>query len=94
MNVTTRFAPAEQQMSCHLDDESVLLALRSGTYYGLNPIASRVWRLLQEAPRTLDEILDVLVAEFDVERAQCAADVRALLNEMIAAGLVAADEPA
>lgn len=63
------------------DDESVLLDLDRGVYYELNAVGTRVWELLQQ-PRAAAELPDILAGEFEVDPAQCAADVEQLLNDL------------
>ena len=76
------------QVSCDLADEVVILSLSTGEYYGLNPIAARIWSLVQE-PRRVAEIRDTLLAEYDdVTPADCSAQVLALLEEMAAIDLI------
>lgn len=69
------------QVSCDLADEAVVLSLKDGVYYGLNPVAARVWELIQE-PRSLREIRDRLLEEFDVEDGACTQDLLALLVQL------------
>ena len=52
----------------HLNDEAVLLDLKSGTYFGLNDVGARTWQLILEHGR-LSHVLDVLLQEYAVERA-------------------------
>lgn len=83
----SRIAAGGKQVSCELAGEVVLLQLDSGIYYGLDPVGSRVWQLLQE-PRSFAELQDALLAEFEVEPERCAGDLRVLLGELDAAGLI------
>lgn len=76
--------------TCELDGESVVLSLTSGTYFGLNEVGARVWQLLAQ-PRTIDAICGVIAAEYEVELAQCLADVLALIEQLSSAGLVAVE---
>ena len=78
---TTKFSAISQQVSCELADETVVLALDEGIYYGLNPVGRRIWELLTEA-RTLKEICDVLLNEYNVELERCEQEVRTLLDEL------------
>jgi hypothetical protein len=57
-------------------------------YYGLTGAGARIWELVQ-TPRTIDEILTAITAEFDVDRQRAAADLDALLADLQARGLVA-----
>ena len=68
-------------------DELVILNLRDGVYYGLEDVGARLWTLLQ-GPVSVTAIRDVLVSEYDVEPARCGRDVRALLGELAARGLI------
>lgn len=78
---------AKDQVSCDLGGEAVILHLTSGIYYGLVAVGARIWELLQK-PRTLNEIRDVLVTEYEVEPDRCEQDLRALFQEMSAQGLI------
>jgi hypothetical protein len=65
----------------NLEGEAVLLDLGSGTYFGLNEVGTRVWQLV-EAGRRPAEIVDVLTAEYEADRATIEADVTRLLDEL------------
>jgi hypothetical protein len=49
-----------------------------------------VWRSLAE-PRSFEQLRDALIADYDVSSEQCSAELKALLDEMVANGLVAVD---
>jgi hypothetical protein len=78
---------AEDQVSCDLEGEAVVLKFGTGVYHGLNEVGARAWGLVQR-PATFREVLDAVVAEYDVEPEQCAQDLHALFAEMAAAGLI------
>lgn len=82
-----RFVVTDQQITSQLGDESVILALGDGIYYGLDEIGTRIWTQLQ-SPRSIKEICDTLVENYDVERATCGEAVAALLQDMEARGLL------
>lgn len=66
-----------------LGGEIVLLNLKTGIYFGLDPVGTRIWHLIQEH-RSLRKVLDALVEEYKVTEAQCAQDLLnfiALLRE-------------
>ncbi len=83
------FQIPEHVLSRKLEDEIVLLNLDSGEYFGLNDTGTRVWELLV-AGRGRSEIVDQLIAEFEVDRERASGHVAALCKELIAAGLLAA----
>lgn len=74
-------------------DEAVLLDLRRGTYFTLNPTAAWLWTRI-EAGATLAELRDGLVASHDVDAATAWADLVALVAELLDAGLVERVDPA
>lgn len=78
---------APDQVSSELVDESVILNLKTGMYYGLNEVGASVWQLLQQ-PKTVADICDAIEQEYDVDTTQCEADVLTLLKDMIEAQLV------
>jgi len=65
-----------------LDGEVVMMNLEKGEYYGLNPVASRIWELLADA-MTLENLLNKLVEEFEVNFEQCQADTEGFIVDMI-----------
>jgi hypothetical protein len=48
-----------------LDGEAVILQLEAGMYYGLDPVGTRLWQLI-EAHGELRPVLDAALQEFDV----------------------------
>ena len=65
----------------------MILHLGSGTYYGLNAVGSTVWDLIQEA-RTIAEIHDRLLQQYEVDSGECERDLRNVLDDLSKAGLV------
>ena len=67
--------------------EIVLLDLESESYFGLDPVGSRIWTLLQ-AGRKVGEVVDEILREFDVDRKTVEADMAELLERLSEAGLI------
>ncbi len=82
---------AQDQVSVDLDGEVVILNLKDGVYYGLETVGARVWKLIQE-PKTLKEILEILLQEYDVEPDRCARELQALLEDLAAKELIEVQE--
>jgi hypothetical protein len=74
-------------LASEFGDELVILNLRDGVYYGLEDVGARIWKLLQK-PVSVIAICDEIVAEYDVEPRRCERDLRSLLGELLAKGLV------
>ena len=80
----------EQVVTRQVGDETVLLNLESGTYFGLDPVGSRFLELLA-AEGALTAVIARMLEEFEVSEAQLEADLLRLAEEMLASGLL---EPA
>lgn len=78
---------AKDQVSADLAGEAVIFNLESGVYYGLDAVGARIWSLIQE-PRTLNEIRDAILEEYEVEPDRCERDIVALLEQLVDAGLI------
>jgi Coenzyme PQQ synthesis protein D (PqqD) len=84
----------QDQVSTKLENEAVILNIKDGVYYGLNPVGARIWDLLQE-PVTVGEIRDILVDEYEVDPLRCKEDLLNLLQDLSDRGLIGlTDEPA
>lgn len=86
-NKDTTVAAVKDQVSCALKGDTVILHLGSGTYYGLNAVGSTIWNLIQE-PRTIEEIRDTLLQQYEADAGECERDLLNLLDELTEAGLV------
>jgi len=76
-----------EQVSCPLGEESAILNLKNSVYYGVNAVGARVWKLLQH-PRSVEELRDALVDEYEVDAKRCERDLIALLEKMRSEGLI------
>ena len=66
-------------MARTVGEETVLLDLASGTYFGLDPVSTRIWHLLSEG-NTVAAVCDNMLTEFDVTRDTLEADVASRPN--------------
>jgi len=89
LTLDTVVVASSEQVSSKLGEEVVILNLRNGVYYGLDPIGTRIWELIQE-PRSVRQVCEVLLEEYDVTFEQCAEDVLALMRDLQAQGLIEA----
>lgn len=87
LSVRSIVIAAPEQVSCPLGEESAILNLKNTVYYGLNPVGARVWNLLQQA-RTVGELRDTLLDEYDVDAGRCETDLLELLEKMRSEGLI------
>jgi hypothetical protein len=78
---------SKDQISCDLGEEVAILGMKNSVYYGLNPVGARVWCLLQR-PRSIGEICQTIVGEYEVTAERCQGDLIKLLQQMLNEGLV------
>ena len=64
-----------------VNDETVLLELESGQYYGLDAVGTRLWQLLTELGST-DAVEAAAAEEFDVTPADLRRDIANLVHEL------------
>jgi Coenzyme PQQ synthesis protein D (PqqD) len=80
-------AVAGEQVSCPLGDEAAILSLENSVYYGVDAVGARVWKLLQQ-PRSVGQLRDTLIEEYEVDRVRCEHDLLAFLEHMLREGLI------
>ena len=78
---------AREQVSSDLGSEVAILGLRRNVYYSLDGVGKRVWELIQ-SPRTVSEILENLLSQYQVDDARCREDLLSLLRTMEEQGLI------
>ena len=74
-------------VSAPMDDEVVILSVERGSYFGLDEIGSEIWHRL-ETPVRVEALCDALVAKYDADRSIIERDVLALLERLVAEGLI------
>jgi len=88
VSMASTVALSKDQVSCELGDEAALLNLAKGIYYGLNETGKLIWTRLQQQPQTVEQVVDAVMAEYDVDRERCERDVMELLGKLLAEGLI------
>ena len=70
-----------------LSGEAVILNLKTGTYFGLNEVGTRIWHLLEKQAAE-DKIIEALVSEYAVDEDQARQDLTALISRLTDKGLL------
>jgi hypothetical protein len=87
LSVHSVVVAAGEQVSCPLGEESAILNLKNSVYYGMNAVGTRVWTLLKQ-PRSIEELRDTLLTEYEVGAELCERDLLDLLEKMRSEGLI------
>jgi hypothetical protein len=72
------------------EEGAVLLHVGTGQYHTLNPVATRIWELL-ESPRTESELSRHLQGEFETGGESLEVDLRTFLQELSVRNLIHLD---
>ena len=73
--------------SRHLDDEVVILNLESFTFFGLDPVGTRIWTLLKEHG-SIGSVLEIMEQEYDADAVQLQDELLRLTAELCDEGLI------
>ena len=82
-----RIVASSQQVAADMMGEAVILNTNSGVYFGLNPVGTRIWELVQQ-PILMQTIQQTILDEYDVDPERCEQDIQHLLGKLVDAGLV------
>ena len=89
MDLSTNLTRSEKIVFTHLDDTIVMMDVEEGHYYELDPIATRIWELIEEGS-TVGAICDALVEQYEVDPQECRQDTLEFLERAAERGLVLA----
>jgi hypothetical protein len=82
-----RLGRTQEMLGTELDQETVLMSIDAGAYYGLAGTARSVWAKL-ETPLTFSALVDELAKEYEITPEACAADLQQFLGTLEQEGLL------
>ncbi len=65
-----------------IGDEAVLLSAEDSSVHSLDPVGTRIWELC-DGEKTVSEIVDQVVSEFEVDRETAEKDVVEFIDELM-----------
>ena len=84
---SSRINTAPDVMFRVIGDEAVILNLKSELYLGLNPVGTRFWTVLHDAP-SIQAAYESLLSEFEVEATRLRHDMNRLLSQLLEQKLI------
>jgi hypothetical protein len=69
-----------------IDGKAIVITIDRNQLHVLNPVATRVWGLVDG--RSIADIVEVIVSEFEVEPDRAARDVSAFAEQLLSVGAV------
>lgn len=76
-------------IASEVDGELVLISIQDGKYFGLDPVGSEIWRLLEE-PHSTTALIETLKGQFDGDAAEIEADALTFIEELASHALLRA----
>ena len=86
LELTTKISRHPDMLSAEIGGEAVMMSIENGAYFGLNPIATRIWDLI-EKPSSIAELVQAITDEYEVSGEQAAADVQEFVADMVTRGI-------
>lgn len=87
LDSTVCFVRNADLIAADMDGDTVMMSIERGEYYGIGGVGSRVWGLLEQ-PISLNNIVATICAEFEVDKANCQADMESFIVELQRLGLI------
>lgn len=84
---------ADGLLTAAVNDELLMMSVEHGKYFNLNAVGARIWELL-ETPVTVESLIGVLTAEYDVGPDTARQEVERFLAALRDRGLVASADAA
>jgi len=79
LNSTIKRNP--ELVSSDIDGEKVMMSIESGEYFGLDPVGTRIWEIIENQIQ-VNVLVEKLLDEFDAERDICEADTLDFLVQL------------
>jgi hypothetical protein len=87
ISIDTRVKLSEDVLFQEVQGDAVLLDLKTGVYFGLDKVGTRIWQLMGDKGQ-LSGVVSQMEEEFDVARECCEGDVVSLARRLEEEGLI------
>ena len=87
MNLDTKLTVPPQVMSRLVGDETVVLNLESGLYFGLDGVGQLIWEAASDG-QPLSAAVEKIVATYEVDEMQATSDVAEFAAQLVEKGLL------
>ena len=90
MKLSNRVLIPPQVMARQVGEETIILDLASGMYFGLDAVGARMWQLMGEG-KTLADVVVAMLAEYDAPIEEIERDVVELAEMLDSRHLIRAE---
>ncbi len=91
ISLQQKFTLSKEVLSQEVDEESVLLDMKSESYFGLDEVGTRIWQLLKNGS-DLQNVFEILLAEYEVGEDELKKDLQEHIAQLVDAGLISLTE--
>jgi hypothetical protein len=87
LEMNSQVVRSKEQVTASLMGQAVMLNVKTGKYYSLNSVGSRIWELLEQ-PISVQYLYQKILNEYQVDNQRCEEDTFHLLYQLHQAGLI------
>ncbi|MCX6183286.1 MAG: PqqD family peptide modification chaperone [Bacteroidetes bacterium] len=82
MDLNKKISRSDNYVFNEVDGELVMMNIETGSYASLNETGKSIWLQLETA-KTLDSVIEGLIAEYEIDRATCEQEVFPFVEKMV-----------
>ncbi|WP_246943845.1 lasso peptide biosynthesis PqqD family chaperone [Bacillus pinisoli] len=87
ISLETIVLQSEGNIVSDMGGEKVMLSIENGKYYNLGEIGGAIWDLIN-TPKSISELIDKLVGQYDVEEEECKEQILPFLEHLKTENLI------
>jgi len=87
MKTNDIFQKCDDVISKKMDDEMVLVNLKSEIIYTLNETGAKFWELIEEG-KSFGQIITELQAEYNITKEELTTELEAIVSQLVERGLI------
>ncbi len=84
----SKWQVSKEVLSSKIEEEIILMSVEADAYFGIDPIGSHIWDLLSKQPASINELVELLMQEYEIDKETCIQDVQSFINEMASRKLI------
>lgn len=82
MDLNTTITRSNDFVFNEIDGEMVMMNIETGKYVSLNQTGKTIWHILEQN-KTITQIIEEILAQYDVSQAQCTQEVSHFITQMV-----------
>jgi hypothetical protein len=90
ISLISQVALSDDVLFQELQGDAVLLDLKTGVYFGLDRVGTRMWQLISEH-KMLSAVVETVTGEFEVTEEKCADDLLSFVGRLQDQGLLSVE---